>query len=229
MNADLPLYLRLVQANRHDSVSAVVALAEFRDLYPTLAVNTFIHDSACDNAATYELLHKWNIDAVIALSEKGNFKYPPHLKINNDGVPVCIDGHNMVRWGYCPDRDRIKFRCPFKLGKVDACSCIDICSPSDYGRTIYVNPNWDLRLFTAIPRGSDEWKQKMKQRTACERVNNRVLHDYGIEEAKTRGKKRISFAVMIAAFNIHLDVQVDVLFARGLFDFDSLFISNVAA
>ena len=73
LNADLPLYLRLVQANRHDSVSAVVSLAEFRDLYPDLTVNTFIHDSACDNAATYELLHKWNIDAVIALSEKGNF------------------------------------------------------------------------------------------------------------------------------------------------------------
>jgi len=46
---DLPLYLRLVDAKRHDSISAVVALAEFRDLYPNLKVENFISDSASDN------------------------------------------------------------------------------------------------------------------------------------------------------------------------------------
>jgi hypothetical protein len=34
LKLDLPLSLRLVDAKRHDSVSAVVALAEFKDLYP---------------------------------------------------------------------------------------------------------------------------------------------------------------------------------------------------
>ena len=99
MKADLPLYLRLVQANRHDSVSAVVALTEFRDLYPGLKINTFIHDSACDNLATYELLNQWNINAVVALAEKGNFKYPPHISVDDNGVPICSRGYKMVRWG----------------------------------------------------------------------------------------------------------------------------------
>ena len=229
LKADLPLYLRLVEAKRHDSVSAVVALAEFRDLCPDFKVNAFIHDSAADNTATYDLLDKWNIDAVIALSERGNFKYPPHLNLNADGIPVCMGGHNMVRWGKCPDRDRIKFRCPFKLGKVSDCDCTATCSTSDYGRTIYIYPKWDLRLFTNIPRGSGEWKLKMNSRTSCERINDRILHDYGVENANSRGKKRISFAVTIAAANIHLDIQLKVLSQTARFNFHSLFIQNSAA
>jgi len=229
LKADLPLYLRLVEARRHDSVSTVVALAEFRDLYPDLKVNTFIHDSAADNLATYELLHNWNIDAVIALNQKGNFKYPPHLNLNNDGVPVCMGKHLMVRWGKCPDRDRIKFRCPLMLGKVSKCACSHMCSPSNYGRTIYIYPKWDLRLFTNIPRGSDLWKLKMNSRTSCERINDRILLDYAVENASSRGKKRISFAVTIAAVNIHLDVQLKLLSHSGKFDFFSLFIHDIAA
>jgi len=230
LNADLPLCLRLVQANRHDSVSAVVTLAEFRDLYPDLTIKTFIHDSACDNYPTYELLDRWNIAAIIPLNEKnnGNFKYPQHLSIDeNTGTPICPGGNDMVKYGWCPKKHATKWRCPRVLGK-PCKSCVN-CSPSPYGRVIYIKSDWDLRLFTKIPRGSTKWKLKMKSRTSVERINNRILHDYGIEDAKTRGKKRISFAVTIAAFNIHLDVQVDVLYASGQFDFNSLFIHNIAA
>ena len=42
------------------------------------------------------------------------------------------------------------------------------------------------------------------------RVNNRILHNYGLEKSKTRGKKRISFFAAIAGFNIHLDAQLVV-------------------
>jgi hypothetical protein len=219
---DLPLYLRLVGASRHDSVSAVVALTEFRDLYPGLRIDSFMSDSASDNYATYELLKAWNINAVIALAERGNFKYPPHLTITENGAPVCIGGHTMAYWGKCPDRDRLKWRCPLKLGKVKECSCISACSPSDYGRTVYTSPKWDLRLFTGIPRGTGEWRSKMNERTAAERVNNRILHHYGIENSKTRGKKRISFFVTIAAVNIHLDAQVAKANELNLFNFNAV-------
>ena len=229
LKADFPLYLRLVQANRHDSVSAVVALAEFRDLYPDFKIDTFCHDTACDNYPTYELLDKWNINAVIPLNDKnkGNFKYPPHLSIDDNGTPICHGGNKMVYNGFCPDRCRFKWRCPNVLNK-PCLSCLN-CSPSDYGRVIYTKPDWDLRLFTKIPRGSNSWKLKMKSRTSCERINDRILHDYGVENAHSRGKKRISFALTIAATNIHLDIQLKLLSAHGLFDFNSLFISNIAA
>ena len=98
----------------------------------------------------------------------------------------------------------------------------DTCSPSPYGRTIYTHPDWDLRLFTTIPRGSAQWKAKMAERTAAERVNNRILHDYAIERSKVRGKKRISFFTTIAGFNVHLDAQLKVMRAENSFPFDSV-------
>lgn len=229
---DLPLYLRLVNAKRHDSVSAVVALAEFIDLYPFLKVDSFISDSASDNYPTYELLNNLNINAVIALNSKnkGNFKYPPHLSIDENGVPSCIANYKMIRSGFCgKDRCRIKWRCPRVLGKAIYCDACDNCSKSNYGRVIYTKPDWDLRLFTKIPRGSSRWKLKMNERTAAERVNNRILNNYGIENTKSRGKKRISFFTTIAAFNIHLDAQLAKLKSDNLFDFAALFnIKNIA-
>ena len=222
---DLPLYLRLVDAKRHDSISAVVALAEFRDLYPNLTVDSFISDSASDNYATYQLLDSWGINAVIALNDKskGNKIYAG-CPVNDNGVPVCSAGHEMVRWGYCGnDRCRIKWRCPRVCGKCELSEACASCSPSDYGRVVYTKPEWDLRLFTKIQRGSVRFKEKMKERTAAERVNNRILHNYGLENSKTRGKKRISFFAAIAGFNIHLDAQLSVLKARGLFEFSTTF------
>jgi hypothetical protein len=228
---DLPLYLRIVDAKRHDSISAVIALAEFRDLYPNLMVDTFISDSASDNYATYQLLNEWGINAVIALNKtnKGNRKFPRCI-VNENGVPVCPGGHEMIRAGFCgKDRCRIKWRCPFVLGKCEiGKACLD-CSDSVYGRVVYTKPDWDLRLFSRIPRGSVQWKSKMKERTAAERVNNRILHHYGLENSKMRGKKRISFFATIAAFNVHLDAQLAKLKATGLFDFASIFGLNIAA
>ncbi len=232
LKLDLPLYLRLVDAKRHDSISAVVALAEFKDLYPNITIDTFISDSASDNYPTYELLDHWNINAVIALNShnKGNFKYPPHLAIDENGVPICPGGNKMVAHGFCgADRCRLKWRCPRVLGKSEVCNACKICSKSAYGRVIYTKPSWDLRLFTKIPRGSERWKLKMNERTAAERVNNRILNNYGIENSKARGKKRISFFTTIAAFNVHLDAQLAKLKSDKAFDFRSVFNISQAA
>lgn len=228
LKLDLPLYLRFVEASRHDSVSAVVALAEFRDLYPNLNINTFISDSASDNYATYELLDNWNINAVIALNKtnSGNAKYPEYLDIDDNGVPVCPGGYLMEYWGFCKNRSRFKWRCPKACGYDCDELCIN-CSPSSYGRVIYTKPAWDLRLFTKIPRGSAQWKNMMKQRTAAERVNNRILNHYGIEYSKTRSKKRISFFSTLAAINVHLDAWFSHLDFNN-FDFRALFGLNSA-
>jgi len=209
LKTDLPLYLRFVEASRHDSVSAIIALAEFRQMYPQIVVNTFISDSASDNYATYELLNHWGINAVIALNpkNKGKSTYPKALSIDKHGRPTCPGGRNMTFWGFCHDRCRLKWRCPRITKGMEPCEACNSCSDSPYGRVIYTKPDWDLRLFSRIPRGSNEWKAMMKQRTAAERVNNRILNDYGIENDAGRGKKRIAFFSFIAAINVHLDAQ----------------------
>jgi hypothetical protein len=210
LKCDLPLYLRIVQAQRFDGISAIVALAEAKELYPQFTFDSFHGDGAHDNYATYQLLHEWNMKAIIPLNEKGKgkFKFPPHIKFDANGVPCCMAGHAMVNWGYNRDRCRIKYRCPLAVGKIDSCDCIEQCSPSPYGRCIYIKPTWDLRLFTVIPRGSDEWKKLMNSRTTSERVNKRILNDYGLEHAHLRGKKRTFWWSLIHSLNVLLDARL---------------------
>ena len=229
LKIDLPLYIRLVDGKRHDSLSAVVALTEFKDLHPELTMDTFMSDSASDNNATYELLHHWNINAVIALgkSNNGNSWYEGKVNVNGSGIPVCPGGHEMVYSCPCvePHRIRHKWRCPRtrKRDKIKRSEACDKCSDKAYGRVFYTKYGEDIRINTRIARGSPEWTFKMNERTAAERINNTILNTYGIKDAYTRGKKRISFFTVMAAINIHLDAQIAALSARGQFDFNAIF------
>jgi hypothetical protein len=117
LKVDLPIFLRMVQAQRYDGVTA------------------------------------WKIKPFIPLNvkNKGNFLFPPPINVDVYGTPVCMAGFPMVNWGFEYDRCRIKWRCPYALGKVDSCPCMDKCSASPYGRTVYTKPSWDLRIFTPVP------------------------------------------------------------------------------
>ena len=103
---------------------------------------------------------------------------------------------------------------------MERCEECDGCSESSYGRVVYTKPEWDIRIFTRIPRGTQAWRLKMNERTAVERINNRVLNHYGMEHTKHCSKKRISFFLTIAMANIHLNAQVSKLKADGLLSFE---------
>ncbi|MDL2302762.1 hypothetical protein LJC58_10510 [Lachnospiraceae bacterium OttesenSCG-928-D06] len=209
-HVDLPLYFRFVGANRHDSVSGIVAMGEFRELCPDLPIKNIVLDSAHDNYPTYHLCSEWNITPFIDLNptNNGNLTYPSAVSVNEKGVPICMGGHPMVNWGICNDKNRRKWRCPLACGKIEECSCKEQCSPSEYGRVIYTKPSDDLRIFTPVPRGTKAFKDIFKTRTCSERVNNRILNDYNVEHMQIRGKKRYSFFTMIASILIHLDARL---------------------
>ena len=97
---------------------------------------------------------------------------------------------------------------PSACGKVDSCPCKDTCSHSPYGRCIYTKPDWDIRLYTPVPRGTTEYKKIYNNRTGSERVNNRILNDYHLHDMRIHGKKRYSFFAIIAGINIHLDARL---------------------
>jgi len=225
LKTDLPVHLKLVQANRHDSIPTFFALAEFRELNPNLHIDTFISDSASDNYGTYDVLNHWGVNAVIALNptNKSNNKYPPALEIDDNGVPICQGGNKMIYNGFCgKDRCRMKWRCPRVLKKAEPCAACESCSPSPYGRVIYTKPSWDPRIFTKIPRGSQLWKTKMKERTAAERINARIMQNYRMENIRIRSKKRIFFYLIAAAMNIHLDVQLKYMIEHDMFNLHEL-------
>lgn len=205
---DLPLLLRLVQASRHDSITFLFAFSEFRELYPQFRVSKVLLDSAHDAQPLYELLYREEIEPFIDLNPRHhNRTYSGPIAYDEAGVPICPAGLKMKCWGFNRKRVRTKWRCPF-YNKLERCPRKDDCSPSPYGRVVYTKPQWDVRTFTPVPRGSEAWKKVFAGRTSVERTFKRLLVDYRIEEARLRGKGRWFFRVTLAAMNQHLDAQV---------------------
>ncbi len=202
--------MKFVEASRFDGVTFVSALAHARHLYRGfLTFDSILADSAHDNYATYDLLKRWDIKPFIDLNKRqsGEVKLQ-NLTTTKEGVPVCPDGHLMANWGFDPDKYRVKYRCPLVTGRIKSCPYSRNCNESLYGKIVYVRLAENLRLLTPIPRGSVEWVNTYKQRSASERVNNRILTDYSLERPKRYGKKKIAFFAFFNAINVHLDAQV---------------------
>ena len=98
-----------------------------------------------------------------------------------------------------------KFRCPVKTGKLDECPLLGKCSTSPYGRVIKLYEKKDYKLNGPIPYKSAEWKEIYKNRTCTERINNRILNDYGLHKMMIRNRSKFLFFILIAGINIHLD------------------------
>lgn len=207
LKTDIPLFLRLFSARRHDSVSFLLSYKEFQEHSPGVSVRDLCLDSAHDNYPTYELLLHDGIRPFIDLNKNCGrpASLPEELKIDSDGTPVCQAGHRMVFWGHCSSRHRVKWRCPSVTGQCGACS--HPCSASPYGRVIYTKPEWDIRLYPPVPRGTKQYRKIYRTRTCAERVNNRILNDYGLHALVIHSAKRYSFVIIIIGICLHLDAR----------------------
>lgn len=204
---ELPILIKFTRARRHDSNSFLFAVDELGRHMPGIHPKNFCLDSAHDNIPTYELLEHWDINALIDLNGRNSTPddLPEDISLDADGYPLCKAGFRMYHSGYDKVKHAVKYRCPYKCGKVCECPCSGECSPTRYGRTIYLKTSRNLRFHPRIPRGTELYRSIYKERTACERVNDRVLNDYYLQELKIRGDDHYSFWTMIIGICIHLD------------------------
>lgn len=210
LKLDLPIYMKFVEASRNDGVTLITALAHARYLYKDLlSFDALLADAAHDNYPTYDLCKQWKIKPFIALNKRNSDKVQlQNIQTTGCGVPICADGYKMLNWGFDAKKYRVKYRCPMVTGKVQACPFDSNCNKTPYGKTVCVRLAENLRLLTPVPRDSVEWVDTYKQRSAAERVNNRILTDYQLECPKRYGKKKIAFFAFLNAINVHLDAQV---------------------
>ena len=172
---DLPIYLRTVQSKRHDSITTIFALQELRDLLPSFTIRDLIFDGAMDNYPTYELCNHLGIRPFIPLNDSTVIAMKELPKgvsgFDHKGQPICAGGIPYAYWGPSYGKGH-KYRCWFAAHN-EPCPCC--CTPSTYGRTVYIKPDSDLRLFPDIPRHSETFKEKLKQRSGAERTNKRLF------------------------------------------------------
>lgn len=212
LKIELPLLANFTSARRHDSKNFLYAIDDFgRNTYGIFPKNICL-DSAHDNMPTYKLLDHWGINALIDIncrSQKSD-PAPDDITFNKDGHPVCKAGHEMCPWGNDSRKNAHKYRCPYRCGRIRSCRYFLECSPEQYGRTVYIKNSEDLRFHPNIPRDSDEFKDIYRQRTACERINDRILNNYCLQHLKIRGKDHFSFWTMLICTCIHLDARYKV-------------------
>lgn len=216
----LPLLVTLADCNRHDSVLGLVSLYHAHQTFG-LPIQTASLDAAHDALAFYRLgVERWQMALVIPINErnKDNLKYAGPLRLE-DGVPFCPADQPMKCWGFCPDRMRIKWRCPLAAAKKtpDLYSCLHFnqdCSGSTYGRVIYTYPKENYRLHTLIPRNSLLWQCHQDARSCAERSVKRKKYDFHLLQTKTAGRDRWFFRLILAAMCQHIDAWLSHTAAR---------------
>ena len=205
---DLPVYISLAYASTHDSMTTIPSVARMLDLNPKLLPKYMCLDSAMDSVNIFKYLRYKTIIPIIDLNKRHYGSDNPYAALenrDNDGTPLCAAGHRMTRDGYDNSKMATKFRCPVKTGKLDECPLLGKCSTSPYGRVIKLYEKHDYKLNGPIPYKSDEWKEIYKNRTCTERINNRILNDYGLHKMMIRNRSKFLFFILIAGINIHLD------------------------
>lgn len=86
---------------------------------------------------------------------------------------------------------RFKFVCPksktvqTEKGATRTCLRDSPCTPSPYGRCVYIYPDADKRLYPGLIRDSEEWNRLYAKRTAIERSIGTFKSVLGLEGRKT--------------------------------------------
>ena len=207
----LPLVVSIADCNRHDSVHGLAALYHGCETF-ALPIRVASLDAAHDAIGLFHLAtQRWHMALVVPLNQrnKGHFQHAVPLR-HDDGVPICPAGLPMQHWGFCPDRLRIKWRCPLAAAKktpdVTTCPHFDHdCSDSPYGRVVYTYPQQNYRLHTLIPRDSPLWKTHLDARSCAERSVKRKKCDFLLLQTRTAGRDRWFFRIMLAAMCQHID------------------------
>ena len=168
----------------------------YKIIDPKYRFHTFLADSALDKYEHYSMLiNDFKFNRVLIPLNKRNSKTDVNKTeyfINDPGTPVCSK-HNLPfkNGGISKGKNRSarhKFNCPKtkSIKKKRTCFCDSPCSSSSYGKTVYVYPNQNLRLYPGILRDSDNYKKVYKRRTIIERTNHLFKNVMGIGNSLQR-------------------------------------------
>jgi len=159
-----------------DATALLPVLRDFRIAHPSFSFSTFLGDAAFDSYRIYNaLLGDFHFARAIIPLNPRNASSAPRASFNEHGIPLCPSDNSPLRYhGLCGGihrSKRLKFVCPksVRLGSTLRSRCPHPCSPSPYGRCVYVYPHSDLRRYPGILRNSPLWDSLCARRVAIER------------------------------------------------------------
>ena len=109
-------------------------------------------------------------------------------------------GYDMVYWG--ADGDRLKFRCPHVLGKVNCPLGTAACSDSNYGMVVKKNMAEDVRRYSNPHRNTKGWKELYNERTTVERCNSRLKENLTANDVHVRGIDKVTTHIYVNTIDL---------------------------
>lgn len=202
----------------HDARLLIPTLIDFFKKHPVINPKAFLGDAAFDSVALYkELLsgdtfgkNRHFAKAYIPLNSRSGLENPDYA-INADGIPCCPHDENLAMKYEGTSKlksgvTRYKFVCPMikweknpDTGKyVRVCHCDNPCTTSSCGRMVYIYPEKDLRAYPGTLRGTEDWDNTYKIRTAVERDINHIKENLCLAGRRTQNKKTLHADLILA-------------------------------
>jgi len=180
-----------------DSTALKPVLQDFRAAHPSLRYGTFAGDSAYDSYDNYSfLLKEYGFKRAIVPMNPRNATPYDEVGFNENGTPICsASGLLFQPHGSANEKHRsprLKFLCPkSRMRKAEngrytyVCQCETPCTPSKYGRCVYVCQDKDLRLYPGISRDDPKFDALYKSRAAVERSISQLKESLCLQGRKT--------------------------------------------
>jgi hypothetical protein len=212
----LAYHITDTKAGDNERIPALIEQAQQN--LPEGRIKTLAYDKAADDGGVHEFLHDANIKPII---QNRTFKLdepekvfggrtPLHIVYDQAGTVFCYDQvsqpplrHAMAYIGHEPERGTLKYRCPARHQGWDCPSAARCNGERDYGLTVRIKQEIDLRRFPSIPRATKQFERLYDGRTAVERVNGRLKIFWGIDDGQVYGTRRFH-AHVGAVMVVHL-------------------------
>jgi hypothetical protein len=189
-----------------DAAIIPLLLEKAKGVLPAGRMATLAYDKAADDQKTHALLNEQHVKPLIQnrslWKNQTEEMLPGHNGTSNvvydeAGTLYCYDKvsavpvkQKMAYIGYEKSRGTLKYRCPARHEGWKCPSDARCNRGSDYGKTVRVKCEIDLRRFPPIPRATKEFERRYKGRTAIERVNARVKLFWGADDGNVTGAAR---------------------------------------
>jgi transposase len=202
--SQLPISVTVTKGNSHDSQEAVPLLNQLKKEHPDIKPKFNTADSGYDSHNIYKEHIDNDITPIIDLNEKRktNPLITREIKIAN-GHPHCKRA-KLAYWGFDPHRNRFKFRCPLACAKISSCKYSQKCFITPYGKTFYLHPTDNIRLFPEIPRFSEQWKLLYNNRTSVERTNSELKEQHTLKNIRFRTITKVKSHVYLSCISLLL-------------------------
>ena len=202
----------------HDSKLLIPTLKDFFSRHPLINPKTFPGDAAFDALGLYKSLLTGDTfgkdrhfqKAYIPLNTRSGLENPDYT-IDENGIPCCPHDDSLPMKYECTSKlrsgvTRFKFVCPKMIWAYDKttrkahrqCCCENPCTTSRCGRMVYVYPEKVLRTYPGTIRGTDEWNDTYKIRTAVERDINHIKDNLCLAGRRTRNEKTLHADLILA-------------------------------